>query len=159
MMDWRDDHPAGVISTRSKLWFGDEVEGRYLGAFTAFIAAPLTDEEFERVLHPPARLQQVFFTETFDSYDWIESRLPALYDARVLITVARMPTQVDAFLDWRERTGARVELIARFFSAPWIHRMTRLHDQVSIGVPYHMRTYTVPQGTLTVPTQYQKDVR
>lgn len=158
-MDWRDQHPAGVINTRSKLWFGDEVEGRYLGVFTAFVAAPLTDEEFERVLHPPAKLAQVFLTETFEDYDWLEARLPAFVAMRVLVTVARMPNQVDAFLDFRERTGARVEAVVRVFDAPWVHRLTRLHDQVSIGVPYHMRTFLVPQGTLTKPDQYQKDVR
>lgn len=145
-------HPAGVA--KDGLWFGPEVEGTLTGAPTVFISRKLTDDELSRVLNAE-KLGHIFLTERFDEWEWFEhTLLPNVMAGCYACTVGRMPHQVDAALSlpYSEHLG----LIVRVFDAPWVHKL-RAHDQVSVGVPYHLRTWRADNGVLTAPNQYEQD--
>lgn len=147
-------HPAATVRGRA-LWFGPEVEGRYARTRmpTAFVGAELSDDERRELLL--SGVEQVYFTESFDAWDWYETYLQhALRKLAVAVTVARFPPQVEAFL---ARAWAReVKLVVHVLDAPWVHKL-RAGDEVSLGVPYHVWSFGLEDGIETRPGDYEED--
>ena len=154
-------HPAGVGA--ASYWFGLEVEG-YLARrapMTMFLACDLSAEE---LTHATARCQELrvqhlFLTEDFEAWDWFgEHMLPHLSPFMPISVARRSGSGSHAVEKVLAMPYAdRLALIVHVMPTPWIHKL-RKQDQVILGVPYHLRTFCVADGVLTVPDQYKGDV-
>lgn len=166
------EHPAGAHLGvgRAALWFGTEVEGYHAraGLFTAFLDAPVDEVTTQKLITLCERdtVQQVFLTERFFAWGWFAALLDRL-PRRVFFTAARavleepveatrsLTAQVEEFFELE--FVQRVALVVRASTdAKWLHRL-RLMDQVSVGVPYDLRTFGMQEGVHTYPSDYAKD--
>lgn len=146
-------HPAGVQD--AKLWFGREVEGemsRYPRApMTAFVAGELDDAQVARVL---SEAQHLFLVETFSAWVWFERTFIPRYPYP--ITVGRVGDAYAIREVLALPFAGRLRIIARVFDAPWIE-LLRDEDELSVGVPYRLRTFLVRDGVQTMPSDYVQD--
>ncbi len=125
----------------------------HVGRAAAFIATQLTHEQLQLVID--AEPAVIFFTETFDAWDWAETYIvPILRFRLVFLCVGRFPEQVPAFL--AHPIAERVSMIVRLFSDFDVTQL-RAQDQVSFGQPYRLYTGRVIDMVLSLPEHYTKD--
>lgn len=163
MSDFRDTHPAD-LKPHQKLWFGSEVEGCLKGTRTAFIADVLDYDDMQRLKQEEPNIAQLFFTETFDAWEWILSSfimreiLARRTYYSITVTVGRMDYQAADFIALRGREPrlTRFNMIVRLFGNDWAMNLER-NDQISVGQPYRMVTFDYQDGVKTEPREYVED--
>lgn len=158
--DYRKDHPSPHITPQHKFWYGYECEGDTSGVCTAILADQLTDDEvleFTKMITDNL-CSQLFITESFDAWDWYCKVLhPVVKHLGVVVGV--LPSTLPAMAMMRL---ARVELrhfrfILRIWGVDSFLQQLEPSDQVSLGAPYNMITWTIEQGTRSIPKQYELD--
>lgn len=163
MTDFRDTHPG--LTTKTNLWFGKECEGYTRGVLSAFLAGPPSEQEWGEIC--ASGVEQVFLTETFHDWAWVSTVLMPWAELYKSPTARHMNRKVIAGvmaadageLITRRNSDPRLHrmlVIVRFFDAPWIHDL-RAGDQVSVGEPYKLTTFSLVDGVATLPYQYMKD--
>lgn len=154
MTDFRSAHP-GKVSRKTRVWYGVEAEGKYRGQSAAFIACKLSNAQFAELASrvSAGKVTVVFLTETFDAWHWLADRLEQLGAAEIV--AGRMLSQLEAFFQLSKRVLDRVSVMVRVFDAALLR--LRPEDQISIGVPYDLRTFEACDGVRTLPADYQGD--
>jgi len=156
-------HPAGndVGVGRAAVWYGVEVEGKHaLGAPTAFIDRwPMESDLIDLLGRLRWReVTHVFLTENFvDFASFAEEILPCCLSERAKVTIATMPDRVLGLLNLSWVAAASL-MVRATMDAGWVRRL-RAGDQVTVGVPYDLVTWTVEDGVITVPADYLGDKR
>jgi len=154
-------HPAGdhIGVTKRALWYGLEVEGpQCLGRPTAFLDAWPGPDDLRDILGRIdwAEVTHIFLTENFEAFDQFEEALlSACVGGQVAITIGTFPHRVERLLNLYWIRSARLMVRANM-EARWI-RMLRKDDQVSVGLPYDLVTWSVDSGVRSVPEDYAGD--
>lgn len=157
-MDLRELHPSTKIGKDSSYWCGIEVEGREKGKPTVFIAEKVEDIE-ELIIQLVAYAEQIFFTETFSDWVWYAEKVfPRIAYRALPVFISVLPQNVEGVLYQRRTWSAykHASLLVRVFGASWLNRLEP-HDQISVGVPYDLVTFTIDQGVVTKPHEYEED--
>lgn len=144
-------HPVRQCRGKS-LWFGPEVEGCHIPAHTAFVRRKLGRRDFARVVNEPG-LQQLFLTEGFQDWKWLQENASAL--PKLLILTKAVHARDYAKLPKWVRTSTRIKLFVRI-EARWILKL-RAGDQISIGVPYDLFSARIDRMVRTMPQDYEND--
>lgn len=154
MTDFRSAHP-GKVSKKTHVWYGVEAEGKYRGQSAVFIAAKPSNAQFAALASKvnEGKCTVVFLTETFDAWGWLGSRLDQLGAAEIV--AGRMLHQLDTFFHLPKQVLDRVSVMVRVFDAALLK--LRPEDQISIGVPYDLRTFEASDGVRTLPEDYHGD--
>lgn len=160
-MDLRELHPSTTIGKDSRFWYGVEAEGSNRGKQSIYIAEKVEDEEeFERLISAiVAYADQIFLVEAFSHWIWYaEHVFPRIAYRALPLYISVMPNRVDSVCRYRESFPAykHAHLIVRVYGAQWL-RDLKGTDQVSVGVPYDLVSFSVDQGTKTSPRDYSGD--
>lgn len=129
---------------------------------TAFISAALDYGESSDLSRRIAccEVQHIFLTELFGDWDWFSGFLLVIIDG-LPVTVARWGVGGGLSIEEvfaRPEVAARVSLMVRADDrARWV-ALLRPGDQVSVGLPYDLLTFSVRDGVRTTPDQYKDDV-
>jgi hypothetical protein len=145
-------HPAGLEG--APLFFGIEVEGKYRGLRTAFVRRGLAAADFQKLLDGLCDCDQVFLTESFFAWEWLEKELLPSLHQKLMVTIARHACDVPDFFS--RKVSERIRLMVRYLDVPWYRRL-RMDDEVTLGVPYNLVTFAVDQGVITIAHDYEKD--
>lgn len=158
--DYRKDHPSSAITPQHKFWYGYECEGEGSGVCTAVLADQLADDEltlFSQMLKDQS-CGQVFFTESFDAWDWYRRVLyPAIKHLPMVAGVLPGTLPAMAVNRLAHTEMRQIRFILRVWGLDRHLQHLEPSDEISIGAPYNMVTWPLEKGVRSIPKQYEQD--